>query len=118
MFIFLFDKHQHFKQIEKEGHPLVSGLNTFDGGNTSFHVAGAVNESGANTVARWADGLPLLVVLDEHAKVERGRVVSLNFIPCSSLSGKPEDSEFWGRFLCLFYAVKLKSCIFSENLTH
>ncbi len=74
----------------------MSGCTEFDGGQTSFHVAGAVNETGANTVVRWTNGLPLVVVLDEHPTVERGRVVSVNFLPIPNLLERQTENEFWG----------------------
>lgn len=81
-----------------EGHPLLQASSCFDGGQCSYRVAGAVNESGANTVLRWEDGLPLVVVLDEHSAVQRGRVVSLNFLPASKVTSQQPFDHFWGIF--------------------
>jgi hypothetical protein len=88
---------------------LVSGVESFDGGKSSFHVTGAVNETGGNTVVRytyfalfiqrWSNGLPLVVVLDEHPAVERGRVVSINFLPVPKIGPEDAESEFWGNFI-------------------
>jgi hypothetical protein len=85
-------------QIEMDGHPLLQASSCFDGGECSYRVAGAVNENGANTVLRWGDGLPLVVVLDEHSVVQRGRVVSLNFLPASKVTAQQPLDHFWGNF--------------------
>ena len=69
----------------------------FNGGDESYRVAGAVNEIGANTVIRWADGLPLVVVMDDHSAVERGRIVSLNFLPASKIFERQPLDHYWGK---------------------
>ena len=58
-----------------------------------------MNENGANTVLRWGDGLPLVVVLDEHSAVQRGKVVSLNFLPASKVTAQQPLDHFWGNRL-------------------
>lgn len=70
-------------QVSKPHHPLMENVNSFNGGNMSFHVSGAVNER-ASIICRWSNGQPLIAVLDNHPTVPRGRVVYLNFYPFSS----------------------------------
>ena len=82
-------------------HPLMEKVHTLSGGRHSYHVTGAVNESGASTVARWSNGIPLMVVLDHHQKVERGRVVSLNILPCPKFKTSQHKDEYWGMILTM-----------------
>lgn len=77
-------------QVNKPYHPLMEDIYEFNGGNMSFHVAASVNER-ATVVARWSNGQPLCVVLDNHPSVSRGRVVSLNFYPFSSNHMAPKQ---------------------------
>jgi hypothetical protein len=62
-------------------HPLLDNVLSFHGDAESYHVSGAVSESGAKVISKWSDGLPFVVVLDEHPMVQRGRIVTLNFVP-------------------------------------
>lgn len=74
----------------------MENVHKLNGGYRSYHVTGAVNESGASIVARWSNGTPLTVVLDHHSKVERGRVVSLNVLPCPQFKVGQHKDEYWG----------------------
>ena len=55
----------------------------------SFHVSGAVNELGGYTLARWSNGLPLVVLLETHAIATRGKIASVNFVPVASIQEDP-----------------------------
>ncbi|KAI8810092.1 hypothetical protein BJ742DRAFT_888604 [Cladochytrium replicatum] len=70
----------HMGQIEQSSHPLIASMEGFgENGVNAQYVLGAVSESGGSIVARWSNGQPLAIVLDDHPTVERGRVVALNF---------------------------------------
>ncbi|KAI8919651.1 hypothetical protein BC831DRAFT_515757 [Entophlyctis helioformis] len=93
--------HLVLGKIDKAGHAVMTGVNKFAGGNFSYHVSGAVNEAGANEIARWSNGLPLVVVLDDHPMVDRGRVISLNYWPIPEASfkrrGEQMNLSFWDK---------------------
>ncbi len=72
--------------ITVEGHPLLHGVSSFDGGSFNIHIDAPVT-SGARLVAEWSNGTPLIA---EHA-IGEGRVVSLNFFPVSD----DESSGMW-----------------------
>ncbi|WP_222615311.1 Ig-like domain-containing protein [Persicimonas caeni] len=72
---------------ELPNHELLAGVNTFDGGSSSYHNASATLTSGAELVASWSNGLPLVAALTPS----NGRTVSLNFFPPSS----DIRSDFW-----------------------
>ena len=40
-------------KVEMENHPILNTISSFQGGDTSTHVSGAVSESGGNTVVRY-----------------------------------------------------------------
>jgi len=68
-------------------HPLMNGINSFNGGSGSYRqVSGAV-VSGATIVARWSDNRPLVV----SRKINGTRRVDLGFFPVSS----DDNSAFW-----------------------
>lgn len=56
--------------------PLLAGVNSFDGGTTSFHDEPISLTAGAVLVAHWTNGQPLVAY--------KGNVVALNFLPPSS----------------------------------
>ena len=69
------------------GHPLLSGVSSFNGGSMSYH--GIVTLApGATQVAQWSNGQPL-VMYSEPAGASP--VVALNFFPPSS----DARSDFW-----------------------
>jgi hypothetical protein len=64
-------------------HPILNGVASFDGGGASYHNSSIAIRPGAELVAHWSNGQPLI-----GAKaVSQGRVVGLNFYPPSSESG-------------------------------
>ncbi|KAI8811181.1 hypothetical protein BJ742DRAFT_885106 [Cladochytrium replicatum] len=64
----------HLGQVEQFSHPLIAGLEGFgENGVNAQYVLGAVSESGGTIVARWSNGQPLAIVLDDHPTVERGK---------------------------------------------
>lgn len=70
------------------GSPLLAGVNSFDGGSSSYHSASAL-AAGATLVAHWSgDGAPLVAY---KAGPSAGMVVALNFYPPSS----DIRSDFW-----------------------
>jgi hypothetical protein len=67
--------------------PLLDGVNTFNGGSSSYHNSPTTNAPGATQVAHWPDGQILA-----GGKVDGfGRFAGLNFYPPSSDS----RSDFW-----------------------
>jgi hypothetical protein len=67
------------------GHPMLSGVATFDGGESSHHTIALVNpiagEPDPTVVAAWTDGQPLIVF---KKKAAGGYIASLNLFPPSS----------------------------------
>src|SRR5579864_758669 len=66
--------------------PLMSGVNSFDGGTSSFHGTGSPNLN-AVRVADWSDGEPLII----RRTINGNRRVDLNFFPPSTDS----RDDFW-----------------------
>jgi serine/threonine protein kinase len=60
-------------------HPILSGVNSFNGGSDSFYGNIALT-SGATLLAHWSNGVPLVAIKQSAS----GRVVGLNFFPPSS----------------------------------
>jgi hypothetical protein len=67
-------------------HPILHGVASFDGGTASYHNLVTTN-TGANLIAHWTDGEPLVAT----KQLTAGRVVALNFYPPSSNA----RSDFW-----------------------
>ncbi|MBC8094311.1 MAG: DUF11 domain-containing protein [Akkermansiaceae bacterium] len=67
-------------------HPIFEGVNTFNGGSSSYHHFLSV-ASGATLLAHWSNNRPLVAV----RQTGNGRVVGLNFFPPSS----SQSSDFW-----------------------
>lgn len=61
-------------------HPILSGVNSFNGGTSSYHCSGIATTVGATLVAQWSDGQTLVAT----KQLTTGRVVALNFYPPSS----------------------------------
>lgn len=62
------------------GHPILSGVTTFNGGSSSYHYAGIATQGTAQVIARWSNIEPLVAA---GAGPLGGRVVGLNFFPPS-----------------------------------
>jgi hypothetical protein len=73
-----------------EGHPILYGVNVFDGGAASSMVTGVTLASMSERVANWDNGEPAVVVL-ESPMVGEGRVAVVNVFPPSSSA----DADFW-----------------------
>ncbi len=67
-----------------QGHELLDGVTTFNGGSSSFHFSGVSPVAGATQVASWSNGQPLVGYIEPTG----GLCVGLNFFPPSS------DSSF------------------------
>jgi hypothetical protein len=64
-------------------HPLLRGVDSFNGGASSYHSAPVLVAEGVTLVAHWSGDLqPLVAVRD--APVGNSRIVALNFYPVSS----------------------------------
>jgi hypothetical protein len=72
---------------DQPSHPLLEGVVSFSGGS-SYHNTPAVLSSGAEIVAHWNNGQPLVTFKERS---EGGTVVGLNFYPPSS----DANSSFW-----------------------
>ena len=59
-------------------HPLLEGVNSFNGGSSSYQNGGIVT-SNATLVANWSSGTPLMAAKELGV----GRVAGLNFMPVS-----------------------------------
>ncbi len=67
-------------------HPVLTNVNSFSGGSSSYHGTGSLN-SGAIRIADWSNGRPLIAEFNKFS----GSVVSLNFYAPSS----DARSDFW-----------------------
>ena len=74
-------------------HEVFLNVVNFYGGPGSFHSAGVQVAPGAELLARWENGEPLVAVSEPSA----GRVVALNFFPPSNLLAPyyPPAAQFW-----------------------
>ena len=64
--------------ITDQNHPIMIGVETFNGGTSSFRPSGTALTAGATLVASWSDGKPLVAV---GPKINR---CDLGFYPASS----------------------------------
>lgn len=69
-------------------HPLMKGVNSFDGGDSSYRVPSPVLTSGSMRIADWSNGTALVAIKELP---DMGRRVDLNFYPPSS----DVRSDFW-----------------------
>lgn len=65
-------------RVRNPKHPIMKGVNVFDGGEQSSHGDGHPHPQ-AETIAEWNNGRPLVVELSEHA----GTIVAVNMYPPS-----------------------------------
>lgn len=61
-------------------HPILDGVASFNGGNSSYHNSSITTANGAALVAHWSNGQPLVGAREAGP----GRVVGLNFYPPSN----------------------------------
>ncbi|KAJ3451372.1 hypothetical protein M0812_05042 [Anaeramoeba flamelloides] len=86
-----YDTRRELDKFDKN-HPILKGVTSFDGGNYSCHLKVKKIEKGANVVAYWSDGTPL--ICEKRKKKKYGNVVILNFNPLSD-EITYNDSYFW-----------------------
>ncbi len=72
--------------VHVPGHPLMTNVNTFDGGTSSFRPVTTARTPGSVLIASWSDGKPLVATHGTHA-----RRVDLGFYPPSNAA----SSSFW-----------------------
>jgi hypothetical protein len=65
------------------GHPILTAVNSFEGGTSSYHNSNIAFAATAGQIAEWSNGQPLIGVL--------GSVAGLNFFPPSS----DARDDFW-----------------------
>jgi hypothetical protein len=71
--------------VLQPGHPVMAGVSTFDGGESSYRPTATVLRPGATEIARWSDGL---ILVAEGANPKR---IDLGFFPPPSTC----RSDFW-----------------------
>lgn len=71
--------HSESIQIIDHTHPIMNGIETFNGGIGSIHYRTSLTR-GAVAIARWTSGYPLIAVKESGQQ----RHVALNFIPFSN----------------------------------
>jgi hypothetical protein len=74
--------------IYDAGNPILNGVSSFNGGNSSYYNTFPGMRAGAIRVADWSNGVPLI---GTDVTSFNGRVAGLNFYPPSSDS----RSDFW-----------------------
>ncbi len=74
-------EHQTLGTVYHPAHPIMDGVNSFDGGSSSFRVPVTNLTTGSTLIADWSNGTPLVAVKD---LLDMGRRVDLNFYPPSS----------------------------------
>lgn len=67
--------------------PILSGVDTLDGGSASYHNASITTTAGSTLVAHWSNGQPLVATKATSGR----RIVGLNFYPPSTDS----RGDFW-----------------------
>jgi hypothetical protein len=70
-----------------QGHPILVGVTSFNGGTSSYHNSGISIAAGATLVANWNNGQPLVGTRETTS----ARIVGLNFYPPSNTV----RSDFW-----------------------
>lgn len=73
--------------VDDANHPILDGVVDFNGGSASYHNSSIAIDNGADLVAHWDNGQPLIGALTPAA----GTVVGLNFFPPSG----DARSDFW-----------------------
>ncbi len=82
------DRGAFLTLVPAKPHPILNGVNSFNGGGFSFH-GNVQPQACADVVARWSNDRPLVAArLGPHG----GRVIGLNFYPPSNGS---DNSDFW-----------------------
>jgi hypothetical protein len=78
----------------RSDHRLLAGVNSFDGGDRSVRSVSLEPSAGADLIAKWTTGEPLIAVFDEKFT---GTIVSLGFYPLSSdfAGGGNEGAGLW-----------------------
>ncbi len=71
-----------FGTILDPSDPILTNINTFDGGTSSFHNTGGTIAGGATVIAEYTDGSPL-IIKDGNVGPSNARRVFLNFYPPS-----------------------------------
>ena len=73
--------------VDDASHPILDGVVDFNGGSSSYHNSSIAIDNGADLIAHWDNGQPLIGALTPSA----GTVVGLNFFPPS----EDARSDFW-----------------------
>jgi hypothetical protein len=73
-------------------HPILEGVNSFNGGSSSYRSSNATVTVGSVVIANWTDGQPLIVV-KENVGPKNARRADLNFFPPSNSNEGRYD--FW-----------------------
>jgi hypothetical protein len=94
-------------------HPIMAGVNSFDGGSSSFHDVVTLT-AGATQVAHWSNNFPLVATKQPTT----GKIVGLNFFPPSS----DANSSFWTATtdgaLLMANSLLWAACIDNDNDTY
>jgi hypothetical protein len=61
-------------------HPILSGVTSFSGGNSSYHHGSTSTQGCTDLIARWSNGEPLIAA---RSGPVAGKIVGLNFYPVS-----------------------------------
>ncbi|KAJ5067652.1 calcium binding protein [Anaeramoeba ignava] len=70
---------------KNNNHPILEGVNYFDGGTASFRIQSTNIKKGAEILAKWNDGYPLIVQKQIRGyQGKDGLIVLLNMFPCSN----------------------------------
>jgi len=80
--------HHTLGTVYHPDHPIMEGVNSFDGGSSSYKVPITDLTTGSTLIADWSNGRPLVAIKDLP---DMGRRVDLNFYPPSS----DVRDDFW-----------------------
>ncbi len=72
---------------DQPGHPIFSGVSSFNGGSSSYHNNSITTTAGTTLLGHWSNGQPLVAI----KKPTTGTIVGLNLYPPSS----DARSDFW-----------------------
>jgi len=84
--------HAYLGMIHMPGHPLMSGVTSFDGGDGSYRSTSTTLAPGGYRVADWTDGTMLITARDNAGAGGNRKRVDLGMFPASS---DVEPGFFW-----------------------
>ncbi|KAJ3424451.1 btb (poz) domain-containing 2a-related [Anaeramoeba flamelloides] len=81
-------------KVHHPDHPIMKGVNSFDGGSDSFRIKTKLISPNATVIAEWSDGVPLIALKKNQIENDlNGCVIVLNIWPVSD--SVRNNNTFW-----------------------